>query len=76
MSSLHGAHATGPIFSNKMDSFFFEEIQGENFFSHLLKWGRTWCNHQDLNPGGKLSSQWTYHYTMHPFANKMDSCYA
>jgi hypothetical protein len=35
---------------------FFEEIQGENFFSHLLKLGQSQCSHQDLNPGGELSS--------------------
>jgi hypothetical protein len=46
----------------------FLEILGDNFFSHLLKWGQLRYSHQDLNHGGELSSQWTYHCTMSPFA--------
>jgi hypothetical protein len=42
-----------------LNMFLLRKFGGRIFFSHLLK---------DLNPSGELSSQWTYHCSMRPFA--------
>jgi hypothetical protein len=50
-----------------VNELFFRKFRGE-FFSHLLKWVQPRCSHQELNPSGELSSQWSYHCTTCPFA--------